>query len=179
MLSRIYDFEIKELNIDSLPREIFIFAEKARVQGMVNNASVEAMKIGKWGNEAWWTTWYNNEIISISGCHQFDSFEKNCWRLMVRTATLKEYRGRAPGSIKSIHTDFNWGHVLPYQVQHAKKQGASRLVFTTNSDTTGERNSYRTNRIVQKVLEPQGLVKLVAQDVDVFYTKQNVWEITI
>ncbi len=145
---------------------------------MVNNSSVTAMKIGKWGpGEAWWATWHKNEIISVSGCHKFDNFEEGCWRLMVRTATLKEYRGRAPGSIKSIHTDFNWGHVLPYQINHAKANGAKRLVFTTNSNLTGDRNSFRTNNAVQKVLEPQGLVTLVAQDVDIFYTKQNVWEI--
>lgn len=144
---------------------------------MKNNESIEAMKIGRWGNEAWWVTWYNNQIISISGCHQFHEYHPNCWRLMVRTATLKEFRGRAPGSIKLIHKDFNWGHILPYQIRYAYDQGAAKLVFTTNSTLDGEKNSYRTNKIVQKVLEPQGIVRLLERDKEIFYVKQNVWEI--
>lgn len=154
-----------------------MFAEKASAQGMTNNSSISAMKIGKWGNEAWWTTWYNDAIISISGCHEFNNFEQDCWRLMVRTATLKEYRGRAPGSVKKIHNDFNWGHILPYQIEYAKYKGAKRLVFTTNSSVQGESNSFRTNRIVSSVLVKQGLVKLIASNIDIFYTKQNVWEV--
>lgn len=135
------------------------------------------MKIGKWGNEAWWCTWYNNEIISISGCHSFDEYESNCWRLMVRTATLKEYRARAPGNSRQIKNDFNWGFVLPYQIEYARSQGATRLVFTTNSDNNGDTNSVKTNRLVSKVLEPQGLVRLVDKDATIFYVTQNVWEI--
>lgn len=144
---------------------------------MKNNESVEAMKIGRWGNELWWCTWVNDQIISISGCHSYDEYETNCWRLMVRTATLKEYRGRAPGNFRQIKNDFNWGFILPKQVEYARAQGANKLIFTTNSNSVGDPNSIRTNKTVAKVLEPQGLVKLLATDVDIFYTKQNVWEI--
>lgn len=96
---------------------------------------------------------------------------------MVRTATLKPYRGRAPGNVKQIRNDFNWGHVLPYQIDHARHNGAKRLVFTTNSDSGGDINSFRTNRVVAKALVQQGLVKLIASDVEIYSTKQNVWEI--
>lgn len=144
---------------------------------MKNNESIASLKLGKWGKEAWWCTWIQGKIVSISGCHNFDSYEKDCWRLMVRTATLKEYRGRAPGNLKTIKTDFNWGHILSHQIEYAKKQGAERLVFTTNSDSSGDINSLRTNRVVKKVLEPQGLVKLIDADKTLFYVKQNVWEI--
>lgn len=177
VLSRITDFDIKQLDIGNLPLELREFTTIAAKQGMVNNASIAAMKIGRWGNEAWWATWYNDAIISVSGCHDFSIFEPECWRLMVRTATLKEYRGKAPGSVKSIKTDFNWGHILSYQIAYAKQQGAKRLVFTTNSTGTGETNSFRTDRVVKKVLEPQGLVKLIAQNIVVYSTTQNIWEI--
>jgi hypothetical protein len=157
--------------------EIFTFVDECKAQGMKNNESVAAMKIGRWGNEAWWCTWINGKIVSISGCHNYDAYEKDCWRLMVRTATLKEYRGRAPGNFRQIKNDFNWGFVLPYQKEYALANGAKRLIFTTNSNSTGDSNSLRTNSTVARVLEPQGLVKLLATDADVFYTKQNVWEI--
>lgn len=180
MLSRIYDFEIKQLDISSLPLEFHLFTKKCEEQGMKNNISSSAMKIGKWSDdEAWWCTWYKGEIISISGCHRFFNFMPGCWRLMVRTATLNEYRGRAPGSIKDIKTDFNWGHILEHQVAHANSHGASKLVFSTNSDENGDANSYRTNRVVKNVLEPRGLVKLLESNVEIFYTKQNIWEIML
>jgi len=96
---------------------------------------------------------------------------------MVRTATLKEYRGKAPGSLRKMHNDFNWGHILPYQVEYARKHGAKKLIFTTNTDSDGDLNSVRTNRAISKTFEPQGLAKLIERDATVFYTKQNVWEI--
>lgn len=178
MLSRITDFEIKRLNINQLPDQLFMFAENCGKQGMVNNATVAAMKIGRWGpGEAWWATWVDGKIVSVSGCHKYDEYEKDCWRLMVRTATLKEYRGRAPGNFRQIKNDFNWGFILPYQTEYAKSMGANKLIFTTNSDSSGEANSARTNNTVARVLEPQGLVRLDAKDVNIFYTRQNVWEI--
>lgn len=144
---------------------------------MENNKSINAMKIGRWGNEAWWCTWVNNEIVSISGCHSYNEYEKDCWRLMVRTATLKEYRGRAPGNFRQIRNDFNWGFILPKQIDFAKAHGATKLIFTTNSNSTGDANSLRTNNTVSTVLVPQGLVKLIDTNVEIFYTKQNIWQI--
>lgn len=170
-------FTIERLDIKNLPSELYQFADQARSQGLTNNSSIAAMKIGRWGNEAWWATWHDESIISISGCHEFSNFEDGCWRLMVRTATLKPYRGRAPGNVKQIRNDFNWGHVLPYQIDHARRNGAKRLVFTTNSDNSGDLNSFRTNRVVAKALVQQGLVKLIASDVEIYSTRQNVWEI--
>lgn len=177
MLSRITDFEIKLLNINDIPAELFTFAECCKLQNMKNNDSISSMKIGKWGVEAWWCTWVDNKIISISGCHKFDTYEVDCWRLMVRTATLKEYRGRAPGNFRQIKNDFNWGFILPYQIEYARSKGAKRLIFTTNCNVEGDSNSYRTNKVISNVLEPQGLVKLLQSNVEIYYTKQNVWEI--
>lgn len=146
-------------------------------EGLINNASADAMKIGKWGEEAWWCTWHNNKIISISGCHAWPEYGKDAWRLMVRTATLREYRGRAPGSLRKMHNDFNWGHILSHQVDYAARKGAKKMYFTTNSDSSGDSNSLRTNRAIAKTFEPNGLAKLVERDATVFYTKQNVWRI--
>lgn len=177
MLSPIENFEIKPLDIENLPKQLFIFMKKCDDQGMKNNISVEAMKFGKWDNDAWWCTWVDNRIVSICGAHRWNEFEPDCWRLMVRTATLKEFRGKAPGNYRQIKNDFNWGFILPYQIEHAKKNGAKKIVFTTNSDSLGDANSLRTNRAVANVLEPQGLVSLIQKDADVFHTKQNIWEI--
>ena len=108
MFSPIYDFKITELDIENLPVEIFTFSKKCADQGLINNASPAAMKIGRWGkdNEAWWCTWIDGEIVSISGCCTFDEYRPDYWRLMFRTATLKEYtvRDGLSESIKAKRT---------------------------------------------------------------------------
>ena len=175
MLSRITDFEIKELNINIVPNKLFTFANQCKAQGMENNKSIDAMKIGRWGNEAWWYTYTDNKIVSISGCHSYDTYEKDCWRLMVRTATLKEYRARAPGDFRVMKNDFNWGFILPYQIAHARKHGAKKLIFTTN--VSGDSGSVRMNEFVAKILAPARLCKLIEANANIFYTTQNVWEI--
>ena len=76
-----------------------------------------------------------------------------------------------------MHNDFNWGHILSYQVDYAARNGAKKMYFTTNSDSDGDTNSLRTNRAIAKTFEPNGLAKLVEKNATVFYTKQNVWRI--
>ena len=166
---------IKELNINSIPSKLFTFADQCKAQGMENNKSIDAMKIGRWGNEAWWYTYTDDKIVSIRGCHSYDAYEKDCWRLMVRTATLKEYRARAPGDFRVMKNDFNWGFILPYQIAHARKHGAKKLIFTTN--VSGDSGSVRMNDFVAKILAPAGLCKLIEANANIFYTTQNVWEI--
>jgi len=171
------NFKIRRLYVDNLPSEIYDFMKSCAEQGLENNVSEASMKFGKWKDEAWWCTWVDNKIVSISGCHAFDDYIPDSYRVCLRTATLKEYRGKAPGSIKKMHNDFNWGHILPYQIEYAKSKGAKRIVFTTNSEVDKSPNSFRTNKVVEKVFIPQGLCKLVEKDVEVFYTKQNIWEV--
>ena len=176
MLSRITDFDIRPLNITNIPKQLNDFINQCAKYGITNNDSIASMKLGKWGNEAWWCTWVDGKIISICGCHEYNSYSPNTWRLMVRTATLPPYRGRAPGDFRKMKNDFNWGFIFPYQVEHAKKQGAKKLIFTTNVE--GEAGSMRMNNVVAKVLEPAGLCNLIETDADIFYTKQNVWQVT-
>lgn len=176
--SIVEDFTIQRLDMNNLPPELFTFMEKAKEQQMMNNVSLAAMKMGKWGeNEAWWVVWADNQIISISGCHHLNVLEEGCWRLMLRAATLREYRGRAPGAIKNLCNDFNFGHIRHYQTPYARSQGAKRVVFTTNSDQHGDPKSFRTNRAVSGGMVKSGVIRLYAKDVEIYSTKQNVWEI--
>lgn len=180
MLSRITDFDIRPLNITDIPPELYIFIDECCSQGMQNNSSIQAMKFGRWGTEAWWCTWHKEKIISICGCHDFSVYQPDSWRLMVRTATLPAYRSKAPGNFRKMKNDFNWGFIFPHQVKYAKKQGAKELFFTTNidvNDSAGTQSSARMNRFVHKILAPAGLCELVESNVEVYYTQQNVWRI--
>ena len=171
-------FTIKKLDVNSLPNEIFIFCDRCREQSITNNSSIKAMKLGNWGNDAWWATWIGNEIVSVSGMHPLPEVSEDCWRVMFRTATLKEFRALAGPISKNVTHDFNWGKILPFQLEYAKEKKAKKVVFTTNSSREGDFNSYRTNRIVEKTLAVSGLVKLIHKDVILYNAIQNVWEVT-
>jgi hypothetical protein len=171
------DFTIKPLNLNDLPSQIFIFMEQCKQNGMNNNISCDAMKFGKWGVEAWWCTWIRERIVAISGAHEWKEYHPGAFRVLVRTATLPEFRGTAPGSLKKMHNDFNWGHVLPYQIAWARRKKASNIYFTTNTSGCGDSNSNRTDKMVKNCFAPQGLARLSAANRDVFFTRQNVWEV--
>ena len=79
---------------------------------------------------------------------------------------------------KNLTHDFNWGKILPFQLEYAKEKKAKKVVFTTNSSIEGDFNSYRTNRIIEKTLAVSGLVKLIHKDVILYNAIQNVWEVT-
>jgi hypothetical protein len=171
-------FTIKKLELNSLPTELFIFCDTCKEQSITNNISVKAMKIGRWGNDAWWTTWVDDRIVSISGMHPLPEISEDCWRVMFRTATLKEFRALAGPVSKNLTHDLNWGKILPFQLEYAKEQKAKKVVFTTNSSIEGDLNSYRTNRVVEKTLAARGLVKLIHENIILYNTMQNVWEVT-
>lgn len=170
-------YEIKKIDINFLPAELFTFCQECSRQGIINNSSIEAMKIGRWNNDAWWATWIDGKIISVSGAHALPEISDHCWRVMVRTATLPPFRALAGPVSKTLSHDFNWGKILPYQIKHAIEQGADKIVFTTNSSTSGDLNSYRMNSVVEKTLAVRGLVTLIKQDIILFHTVQNVWEV--
>jgi len=180
----ITDFQVKRLDINDIPLELFTFMEECKEQEIKNNVSLEAMKIGMWGqDEAWWCVWVNNKIVSISGCHRMDEYQKGCWRIGVRSATLKDYRGRAPkdptlaDKKTGLKNDFVWQYIVPLQKQYVKVMGASLIVSTTNLDNDkGDSDSVKMNKFVSKVMVKQGLFRLHKENADIFYVKQNVWE---
>ena len=175
------DFVIKKLDITNIPKELYHYCDQAKEQGMMNNCSLDAMKIGKWKNEkeAWWCTWAGDKIASISGCHSFNRYYPGSWRVLVRTGTLKQYRAKAPGNPKKMENDWNWGHILKHQYNYIKQFNPERIFFTTN--VTGphcDKNSNRTDRVVRKVLVKRGIVTLVEENTEIYSTYQNLWEPT-
>lgn len=67
------------------------------------------------------------------------------------------------------------GIYITYQIAHARKHGAKKLIFTTN--VSGDSGSVRMNEFVAKILAPARLCKLIEANANIFYTTQNVWEI--
>jgi hypothetical protein len=177
MQSYLNDFSIEQLNIDSLPNEIFIFFDVCKQQGLVNNSSVDTTGFGKRPHEAWWVVKHNKKIISISGLHKLDFLGKNAWRVLVRTATLKEYRGKAGPVKRNLTHDFNWGHVLKHQIEYCKNLGGTDFYFTTNSYNKNSPSNEKTDKSVKKILVPQGYIRYIDQ-MNLYGNEQNIWKIT-
>jgi len=158
--------------------ELEKFCKSCKIEGITNNSSIAAMKIGMFEKEAWWVTRLNdNQIISASGMYHFPEISKNCWRVLFRTATLTAYRGLAGPVSKKFTHDFNWAKILPLQLEYGKTQGADMFVFTTNSAVGGDPNSLKTNRIISRALVQTGMIKLLHQDMTLYNTQQNVWQV--
>lgn len=176
MQSYVNDFSIEQLNIQSLPNEIFSFFEQCKNEGLVNNSSPDVTGFGKRPDEAWWVAKVNGEIVSISGVHKIEFLGKTAWRVLVRTATIKQYRGKAGPVRKNLTHDFNWGHILKHQVEYCIKNGGTDFYFTTNIYNKNSPANEKTDKSVKKILAPQGYIKFVDQ-MNLYGNEQNIWKI--
>ena len=176
MQSYLKDFSIEQLNIQSLPPEIFSFFDECNQQNLTNNNNVDSIGFNKRQNEAWWVAKTNNKIISISGTHRLPFLGKNAWRVLVRSATLKEYRGTAGPFSKSLTHEFTWGHILKHQIDYCKQHGGTEFYFTTNIVNSTVKSNEKTNKLVERILVPQGYIKFEEQ-ITLYDTPQNVWKI--
>lgn len=135
------------------------------------------MKINRFDGDQWWGVLFADQLIAVSGAYPCDDFEKNGWRLLFRSATLKKFRSKAGHFSRNLNHDFCYGHILPLQLEFAKKAGAEFLFFTTNTGHTGDKDSNRADEFVRRVLLPLGEVELYKENVDYFDCKQNIWRL--
>lgn len=156
------------------------YCRQCAIEGVSNNSSMKKMKMGFWGVDKWWVVYELNvgKIVSASGCHPIFEYEPNCWRIMFRLATLKQYRAKAGPISKDQRNCFGWGVMLPFMVNHCRSQGAKKIIFTTNSGTDGDLNSLRQDRICRKVFEKLNMAKLI-DNANIFHTRQNIWQVQI
>jgi hypothetical protein len=170
-------FEVVKIEFDSMNEALKRFYFDCGQEGIINNQSEKAMKISQFSQQAWWGAIVDGRIVAISGCYRSDDFGENSWRVLFRSATLKEFRGRAGPFSRFLNHDFTWGHFLNIQKDYARTRGARCLFFTTNSDASGYAGSLRVNRFVERVLFPAGRVKLIQRDLEYGFCRQNIWEV--
>ena len=156
------------------------YCETCGNEGVPNNSSLKYLKMNRWSNDRWWVV-YNlekNIIVSVSGAHPLLEYASDCWRIMFRLGTIKEFRGKAGPMYKDQRSCFGWGHMLPFQIEFCKSMGAKKIVFTTNCDNMGDLNSQKQDKICNLVFERLGMAKKIDQLV-LYNTTQNVWEVLV
>lgn len=174
-------FEARPLDIFSDKEKIIEFCSICGVEGITNNRSLEAIKIGVFKDDKWFAIFsqqkFNPEkLVSISGCYPDPSTEKKLWRVLFRTATLPDFRSKAGAFTRNLNHEFAWSQLLPLQIKHGLANGAERFFFSTNTNQSGDTKSNRVDQFVQKVLVPKGQVHFLKKELS-YGVIQNFWEI--
>lgn len=154
--------------IYSASDELLKFTQECDRLGYTNNNSLEAMKFN-WCRDtgAWFATYENNRIISVSGIHTF----KDGYRALFRGAQL---HSRPIGINKHHMQSYCFHSQLPLQIKYA---GPKPIYITTNVNTDASGKMTRIDRTF-KLLERTGLVDYVGSE-EVFYVQQNIWQLNV
>jgi len=147
--------------------DVWQFTNECYSKGYMNNASLNAMK---WDwclehNGAWFATYENNRIISLSGIHPFE----DGYRALFRGAQLQP---RSCGLNKYHMQSYCFAEQLPLQIKFAK---VYPIYITTNVDHDASGRMNKVDRVFH-ALAYHKLVKFVDCK-EVFFTKQNIWRL--
>lgn len=146
--------------------QVSSFVRKCEQLGYNNNSSLQNMK-WDWCLEsgAWFATYIDDKIISLSGIHPFE----DGYRALFRGAQLYS---RDVGLNRYHMQSYCFSEQLPLQLEYA---GESPVYITTNIDHDASGRMSGVNRIFYH-LAKHDIVDFVRTD-EVFYTKQNIWKL--
>lgn len=137
--------------------------------GYKNNNSLKAMKFD-WCIEtggAWFATYKDDKIISVSGIHPFE----NGYRALFRGAQLES---RPCGLNKYHMQSYCFADQLPLQIKFA---GVHPIYITTNVEHDASGRMNRVDKLFHK-LAVHKIVDWVDQK-EIYYTQQNVWRLKV
>lgn len=158
------------------------FCIACRSLGLENNKDTTAIKLEKmfmpYGQYFIGYDTNHQCMWNLAGVHQLPEIGNNVWRVLFRGAQLPGYTlGVSKDFIKVSH---HWRYFLPLQIQFIQAGFPDAdFVVTTNVKNSGAGKSDRLDKVVMPQLEEQGIVELIDKDLELFYTKQNVWRINL
>ncbi|MDA9373838.1 hypothetical protein N9R43_00430 [bacterium] len=175
------EFKIVECDSSHL-QDIKYFCAKCKDEGLTNNASLSAIKYGKWGaEEKWWAVYHNDSIVSMCGAHYLPHVHQNCYMIAYRMATLDNYKGMAHDAFSSrMLTCFGMGRMLPYMVDWCVSKGATDIVMSLNSPTNGADPSgtmHKAHRVGRIVLPKDNKFSLLHDDFPLYGAMQDIWKL--
>ena len=169
---RLSKIETKQLT--SVTPELTQFTKDCEALGYNNNSNIKLMKWA-WCMDiggAWFATYDENKIISISGIHPW----LNGWRALFRGVQTQA----RPGLSRHHMSSYCFHSQLPLQIEWAKQNEKYRnpsIYITTNTETDQSGKMLRINKTFTH-LERAGLVQNLGR-AEVFETIQNVWLLDI
>ena len=147
-------------------KQVGDFVRECRRLGYDNNSSLIKMK-WDWCLEsgAWFATYIDDEIVSLSGIHPFE----DGYRALFRGAQL---RSRNVGLNRYHMQSYCFSAQLPLQLEYAQDKP---VYITTNTDNDASGKMASVNRTFYH-LAKLGVVDFVRAD-EIFYTQQNIWKL--
>ena len=152
------------------------FCLSCKEHGYKNNESLKAMKL-EWCLEQggqFFLTYYDDKIISLSGCHPLPQAGEDVYRILFRGITLPEYKNLQGALNKAHMNSIPFYNHIPEQASWIKGlTNDPKLVITTNhaNEITSMEKSHR----VFKLLEKQQIVSCMHEQLSLFNTEQSVW----
>jgi hypothetical protein len=157
------------------------FCTQCKLAGYKNNDSIKTMKL-EWclalGGQ-FFLTYFDNKIISLSGCHPLPEAGNGVYRILFRGATLPRYQNFQGVLSKTHMNSIPFYHHTPKQLAWAKAAGYNDCVITTNhSNKDGILSMNKSHRVLQ-LLERQKVVSCLNENLLLFNNQQTVWKLNV
>lgn len=154
------------------------FCKECQILKFQNNSSLKKIK-WQWGleNGAWFAGISDNKIFTFAGYHKLDS---DSYRVLFRGAQLPGYSPKII-SKNIFNLMIHWSYLLYEQVKEIQKiDSNAKIYISTNVDSNNDApSSYKLSRSMAPLLEKQGLLSLEQKNIELFYTKQNLWRLNV
>lgn len=159
------------------------FCDECKELGFLNNQSLKSIKwdwIQSVGKYYIGIDLQLNKIFTIAGYHPLPEIDNHSWRILFRGAQLPGYAFKA-FSKNQLKTSLHFAHILYYQINDILTLDAEAKIYMSTNviDNKDAPKSARLNRSTTPILEAQGLITLEVKDVELYYTRQNLWRINV
>lgn len=168
LIHKAYD----ESQIDNLQE----FCKRCESLGYKNNSSLETMRL-KYALDhqgQFFLTYYNQQIISLSGFHKLDEVGDNVYRILFRGVTLDSFQNHLGLTSKTHMNSIPFYYHIPMVLNNFNEHGDKKFVITTNWKNSEIPSMNKSHRVFQ-LLEKQGIVSNFINHINLFNTDQTVW----
>lgn len=175
--------EFRKLEDSDLPC-LEKFCNTCKDLGYENNSNFKAIKLDQmkmpYGQ---YFIGYDHEkkiIWNLAGVHQLPEINHNGWRCLFRGLQLPGYSMINTLSKNLFKSCYQISYILPMQMQFIKNKYSDAKFYMTSNNKKNEKYSGKSQRldsIIMPSMERYGSFKRIYDDIELFYTRQSVWEI--
>lgn len=161
-------------------KDLESFCYQCKLIGYNNNATLQDLK---WAAKydlpsmaQYWAIYKDNQIVSIAGCHQFES-NTGTLRCLFRAATLPEYTNLVKGISRNHMNSASFSIILPEQLKYGLENGFKEFVITTTPYSDASGRMHKTHRAME-LISQNNIVEYLG-DKEYFYVRQSIWKINL
>ncbi len=172
-------YKVRALKESDHP-QLQIFCNKCAELGYENNKDFHNMKLDKmsWPYGQYFVAVDDEKIFSVAGVHKFPEMGENAYRCLFRGAQLPGYT--PIWSLNLFESIIHLGYLLYAQIEFVQQfDPNAKFYISTNIDNPSAGKSSKLNKIVMPKLVKKGYCSLVKEDIILYNTRQNIWEVNV